>query len=263
MSRWLTALGVLLLPATLLAGMWDIDANRFYTLDAGKLTPDKTSFQKVLAEIGVATSPKLIGPAHTLGILGFDVGYAVALTNVNETAAYWRRASDKVDSFIPTMQVNLTKGLPYSFQLEGLINHMFKSSVWGVGLNLKWAAVEGYRYLPEVCFAGHVGTLMGTEDYTLLTFGGSALVSKTFGIAGILALAPYVGYHAVAGRGASEVLYRFEGNDLKTFVISPFIFLRNFGVVGLTIKGGVVAFGVESMFTGGLQSFSFKGSVNF
>ena len=263
MSRWPAFILMLLWSTSLMAGVYDIDANQFFIISGNKLVADGDNFERVMAEMGVATGPKMLGPAKTLGILGFDVGYTVGLTNINESSVYWKKATTEATNFVPTMQINLSKGLPFSFQLEGLINHVFKSEIWGVGMNLKWAAIEGFRYFPEVSFSSNIGTLMGTTNYTLLTFGGAALVSKTFGIGGVLSVAPYGGYHALGGRGASEVLYHFVGNDPKTFVINPFFFIRHMGVAGVTVKGGIVAFGFESMFTDGMQVFSFKGSLNF
>ena len=263
MPRWLLFLVALSLPLGAHGGDFDIDANQFYIIDGATLRADESNFQKVMAEIGVATGPKLIGPAKTLGILGFDIGYALNLTNINESSTHWKKVSESASNYLPTMQVNFSKGLPFSFELSGLITHMFQSEVWGVGLNLKWALVEGYKYFPEIMISSNVGTLMGTGDYTLLTFGGSFLVSKSFGIGGILALAPYAGYHSLAGRGASEVLYHFVGDEQKTFVINPFFFVRHFGVVGVSVKGGLVAFSAETMLSGDIQSFGFKGSLNF
>jgi hypothetical protein len=163
------------------------------------------------------------------------------------------------------MQLNLTKGLPFSFQLEGLITHLFSSSVWALGLNLKWAVLEGYKYAPEISLSGNVGTLTGTKNYTLLTFGGAVLVSKRFGIAGLIELSPYAGYHALAGRCASEVLYYFADGSAKpqTFVVPPGLFVRHLGVLGLVITGGIVSGGFEAMLAGDLQTYSFKASVTF
>lgn len=263
MPRWLPLLVALWLPGALVAGTYDIDANQFYVLQGTKLVPDSGSFERVMAEIGVASGPKMIGPARTLGLLGFDVGYTVALTNINEGSAYWKRATKSPSNFLPTMQINLAKGLPFSFQIEGLITHLFASGVWAMGLNVKWALLEGYRYLPEVSVSTNIGTLMGTKNYTLLTFGGAVLVSKRFGIGGIVEINPYAGYHALAGRGASEVLYHFVGNEPKTFVINPVLFVRHLGVAGLMVTGGIVSGGFEAMFTSGIQTFGFKASVTF
>jgi hypothetical protein len=263
MPRWLPLLFGLLLPGVVGAGTFDIDANQFYVLQGSKLVPDGASFERVMAEIGVASGPKMIGPARTLGLLGFDIGYTVGLTNINESSTYWKKATKDPSNFLPTMQVNLTKGLPFSFQIEGLITHLFSSGVWALGLNLKWAVVEGYRYLPELSVATNVGTLTGTKNYTLLTFGGSALVSKRFGIGGIVEVNPYAGYHALGGRGASEVLVHFVGSEAKTFVINPVFFVRHLGVAGLVVTGGIVSGGFEAMFASGLQTFGFKASVTF
>ena len=265
MPRWLLLLVAILLPAHLGAGTFDIDANKFFVLDGAKLVPDSGSFERVVAEIGVAAGPKMIGPARTLGLLGFDVGYTIGLTNINETAAYWAKATKSPSNLLPTMQLNLTKGLPYSFQIEGLITHLFSSSLWAMGLNLKWALLEGYRYAPEVSLSANVGTLTGTKNYTLLTFGGSVLVSKRFGVGGILEVSPYGGYQALAGRGASEVLYYFADGSAKptTFVINPVVFARHLAVLGLVVTGGIVSGGIEATFTSGLQTYAFKASVTF
>ena len=275
MPRWLLLLA-LLTPGALLAGTFDIDANQFVVPGTSGPTPDTTNFERVMAEIGVATGPKMIGPARTLGLLGFDIGYTVGLTNINEGATYWKlpyareagnatTASRTAGGLLPSMQLNLTKGLPFSFQIEGLITHLFSSSVWALGLNLKWALLEGYRYAPEISISTNVGTLTGTTNYTLLTFGGAVLVSKHFGVGGIVELNPYAGYHALAGRCASEVLYYFADGSAKprTFVVPPQLFVRNLGVIGLVITGGIVSGGFEAMFGADIQTYGFKASVTF
>ena len=89
---------------------------------------------------------------------------------------------------------------------------MFDSSMWGVGIDLKFAPVEGYKYIPDVAFRGNVHTVLGARDMTLLLTGGDVTVSKEFGVAGVLRITPYGGYNLVFIHGESHPVTFFSPN---------------------------------------------------
>ena len=268
MKRLLLILAGLSLMATAAYGAeYDIDANNFYTKDqnTGKIIPDELGFQAIMRELAFVTTNKFLGPGKTLGILGFEISSTLAITDISEANDYWAEKSGIISppNFIPSMQLTFSKGLFMSLELNGYLTHIFKTSIWGIGFDLKASLIEGYRYAPELTVYGGVDTLMGTKGYTLLTIPAGVMVSKAFGLAGMIRVVPFAGYRVHIFRGASEVLYAFEGDKMKEFVIAPFWEVAHGVVLGLTVKGGVVLVGFETVMGSELKSFAFKLGVNF
>ena len=126
-------------------------------------------YQQLVQELGVAIANKPMAPAETLGVYGFQVG-------VQNTFAFIRTGSvDSVNPagwdladpdeappgylFIP--QIAVRKGLPMSFELGGNFGWIGMTRTGTFGVYGRWAPLEGYRQIPDLCFqigyAGYVG----------------------------------------------------------------------------------------------------------
>lgn len=195
------------------ADTFDIEFNRLGTATVEgndvSVRLNQVHFDNVVRDLGVAMAPKFMGPASTLGSLGFEVGFELSWTDINETSAYWKNAVDSPDSTLQTMQIHLRKGLPFSLEVGGTITHLFNSELWGVGLDVKFALLEGFRSLPDFAIRGNIHTILGANDINILLSGGDAVLSKEFGIGGVLRVAPYVGYNLIYIHGSSHAITFF------------------------------------------------------
>ena len=98
---------LVLMPGTASADKYDINYNRLATVtsNANGVTVQKNevAFENLVRDIGIGLAPKFMGPASTLGALGFDVAYEIGFTDINESEDYWTKAS-MVSPRIPCSQ---------------------------------------------------------------------------------------------------------------------------------------------------------------
>ena len=115
---------LVLIPGTASADKYDINYNRLanVTANANGVTVQKNegAFENLVRDIGIGLA-KFMGPASTLGALGFDVAYEIGFTDINETEDYWTDALDgeSADSMLTTSQLHIRKGPPFSMEIGG------------------------------------------------------------------------------------------------------------------------------------------------
>ena len=261
-SAW--AAGALLLTAPAHAGRNDFHLASFGSVaDGGGLSLDGDGFQSFAGDLALSLQPKFAGPGSTLGGLGMDMGYELSLTDIDAGSNHWKTAVDNPASSLLASQFYVRKGLPYSFEMGGILTHLHESDIWAVALELKWAFVEGHKYAPDIGVRTHVNTLLGNRDMVMVTSGGSIFISKAFGIGGLIQLTPYGGYQLTFVHARSHVLGRFTAGSLipTTFILPKQNFLRHRGLLGLRLLAGIADFGFEAAL-GEVMSYSFKVGLN-
>ena len=255
------------------AGKYDLDMTRLYLFDAGNEQSPDQNFKGLMGDLGVALAPRFLGPATTVGALGFQVAFDYSMTNISENADHWKTVMTDpagggkgADSFLSTMHLHVRKGLPFSAEVGGTFSKLFNSDMWGVGFEFKYSALEGYINLPEIAFRATVSTYMGSRDFTLLTAGGDVVVSKKIGIVGLFKVAPYVGYNFMYIHGGSNVVLLFNPNNAgiaEQRVFQTAHVLKHFAVLGFQIVSTIVNTGFEASITEGMQTYSFRLGVEF
>ena len=251
-----------------LARLWEKDGSDWKLRGEGH-------FKGLMGDLGAALAPRFLGPAATLGALGFQIAVDYTLTNIPQDSDRWRTvmtdhtkgAGDQegADSFLQTVALHVRKGLPFSAEVGGIFTKLLQSKMWGVGLELKYAALEGFAFLPELAFRGTVSTFLGSEDYAMLTTGGDVILSKKIGIAGLFKLAPFVGYNFLYVHGSSNVIPVGvdSGGNIEQQVFSPVNVFKHFAVFGFQTVATVVNFGFEAGLTKDLQIYSFRMGLEF
>jgi hypothetical protein len=247
------------------------DGNLRVDVDAG-------AFQNIVRDLGIAISPKFMGPASSLGSLGFAVSTEFSWTQVDAGAAHWQRALDAPNNTLTSMQIRVRKGLPYSIELGGTVTHLFDSSLWGVGLDLKFAVLEGFRYLPDIAFRFDVSTALGGRDLSMLVGAGNLLISKEFGLGGAVRLTPFAGYSLLWVHGSSQAVTFFAdpaadnlcaGGPSASTTCSQ---LALFGdtniavhraIVGLQLVAAHVTVGAEVAYANAAQSYTVHLGADF
>lgn len=269
-----------LFSTSVYAGKYDLDLKRLWKLEDNKWTlVGKDYFEGLIGDIGSTVAPRFLGPAATLGSLGFQVALDWSMTNIPENAERWQyvmtdptsgSGQQGADSFLQTLTLHVRKGLPFSAEVGGTFTRLLNSDLWGVGVEMKYAALEGFTYLPELSFRGSISTFLGTRDYALLTAGGDVILSKKIGIAGLFKLAPYLGYSLLYVHGSSNVIpvdIETAGNPV-TANITQQVFesadvFKNYFVAGFQVVGTIVNGGFEAAITSNLQTYSLRLGVEF
>ena len=217
------ALVALLLPSVATAGENDFRLNAtsngegvlFSRIADGGATPryapDNALFRGLVRELGYVFSPRLASPAETLGHAGFHVSALWSGTFVSADERFWEvtergRKSGDPSPLLQTLQLDVRKGLPFSFELGVNFMWLVDSELFAPGLELRWALQEGYKYIPDLGIRGSVNHMIGNRDLLLTTVGLDVVLSKSFGVGGMVNLAPYVSWSLLMIAANSRVI---------------------------------------------------------
>ena len=266
-------LAVLALPAPARAAKYDLKLSRLANSDGSKLANADQHFQRLMGDLASVLAPRFLGPATTTGALGFQIDLDYSFTDIQENAERWRavmRGEDSgAHSILHALQVHVRKGLPFSTEIGGIFTKLIDSDLWGIGLEVKVAPLEGFRKLPEVAFRASVNTFLGARDYSLLTATADMQISKEIGIAGLFKLSPYVGYAFQYAYANSNVVSVFNMNSSITPTPStPITFstaneFLHYGVLGFQIVAVVFNTGFEAALSKDVQSYAFRIGIDF
>ncbi len=203
----------LLAPATALAEPLDLDIRKlgipsadviaFAARGAGA-TPTPAEYQAAAdarqrfallsAELGLALSAPVLAPADTTGHSGFDFGLEAAYVPVSDAApgglSYWPTKGPTPSSLF-LLAYHVRKALPLSLEIGARAIYLNQSGHLALQGELKWALVEGYRWVPDVAVRGAWTVLTNSPDWSLSARDLDFLVSKRFGVAGVMSLTPY------------------------------------------------------------------------
>jgi hypothetical protein len=265
------------LPAS--ADKYDLELKRLWKYDPASKAwslRGEDHFQGLMGDLGAALAPRFLGPAATLGSLGFQIAFEYNLTNIRENSEYWQTvmtdhtksasSQEGADSFLQTATLHVRKGLPFSTEVGGTFTKLMQSNLWGVGIELKATPLEGFTFLPELSFGGNISTFLGSRDYAMLTAGGSVLLSKKIGIAGLFKLAPYAGYNFVYVHGSSNVIpvgVEPGGQSVIQQVFGSVNIYHHFALFGIQTVATVVNFGFEAGVSQDLQTYALKMGMEF
>jgi len=266
MYRRLAALGVVLAVSVVVT---DISA-RSYNPNLGAFykggSIDTSAFEDYAGELGLAMAPKYLGPATTLGSMGFELSLDVGITTISSGEAYWKEAADDPSGSILTTQIRVRKGLPFGLMVGGIVTHLVDSDLWAIGLELGGAVIEGYKYAPDILLLASVNTTLGAGDLALLEVGAGLILSKAFSIAGLFSMVPIVGYNMVYVNASSHLtgtLVNPTDTVLTVFVIPrQHIFLHR-AVLGLEFIITYLTLGHEFTLGTGQTTYVFKVGTSF
>lgn len=246
------------------ADRYDVDVSRFAT-GAGEPVVDEAGFRNMARDLGMALRPRFAGPPSTPGSLGFVVGYDLVLTDIDETASHWTTPVDDPGNTLAASQLSIRKGLPWSFEVGGTLTRLHESSMWAMGLDVKWAFVEGIDRAPDFGLRLHVTSVLGNRDLSMLLAGGDLVVGKTFGVGGLLQLTPYTGYAGTYVRASSHVIGTFPEGGLEptTFVVDDQHIGTHRALLGLRLLASVADFGFEAAVGPDVQTYAFRAGLSF
>jgi len=190
-----------------------IDANQEGILFGcnGGCSPNNPAFRDFTTQLGFVFAPRMASPAETLGHAGFHVGAMWSGSLVSSDQPYWQvtergQKGGGGQSMLQTLQLDIRKGLPFSFELGANFMWLADSELFAPGIELRWALNEGYRYLPDIAIRGAVNHMVGNRDLLLTTVAIDGVISKSFGLGGTVNLAPYAGWSVIMIAATSRVI---------------------------------------------------------
>lgn len=207
-------LAIIVGPASTLAGDLDFRLNRGNVLIDGNTAdgfqPNNGRFRDFVTQLGFVLAPRMASPAETLGHDGFHVGAMWSGSFVSSDQPYWqvteRGQRGAAPGMLSTLQLDLRKGLPMSFEIGANLMWLVESQVFAPGLEVRWAFQEGYRYVPDFSIRAAANHLVGNRDLSLTTMAAEFMLSKNFGVGGAVNLAPYVGWALIFMHSSSRVI---------------------------------------------------------
>ena len=182
---------------------------------------DDELFERMVSELGVALAPPMASPAASHGPSGLSLALDVTVTNVDANAAQWGRtqagASGEPDPVLAWTHATLRKGLPFGLEVGTTIGRGHATSLWSLGLSLKWAIVEGFRTgigaLPDVALQATTTRSMGLDDLRLATHTGELLFSKPLHVGRGYRVAPFLGVQLLFLEAQSGLVDLTPGPD--------------------------------------------------
>ena len=177
------------------AGGLDLSFKGFY--DPNREVTQRTqnrAYEALMREVSLALGPKMSGPAASLGSLGIEAAYELSFVQTNATADYWTKAATNPQSTVQTGTLRVRKGLPYGLQVGSVLTHMFDSNMWTIGAELNMSLIDGFVAIPDLAMRLSANTVLGNADLGMLIVGADFVLSKSFGIAGVLSWQPWASY---------------------------------------------------------------------
>lgn len=289
----IAALMILFMAPSAWAGPNDLRLSRFGSFEreehpscvnvCGLVETDDEGFSLLMRDVGQVFAPRLIAPAETLGQAGFAVKLMTSFTMIPNEEDYWQRGVEgrNPDPVMFTSHLQVRKGLPFSFEVAGNLAYLYASEMFSMGADLRWALNEGFAWFPDVAVRGSVNTVVGAPELNMINAGWDLSVSKSFGLGGVAALTPYLGYQQLFTMASTRVLNaypqdprppQFSTTDPNVRFGPEFVFGNQVSQVnrfflGSRINIWLLSFTLEGVFGpsgGGTRNqFTFAGGFDF
>jgi hypothetical protein len=248
MRRTLALAIAVLLPAAALAEPLDIDLGQLGAPDpgvwtyadfdgnaAGAANDAKARFGMLASELTLALTSSLLTPGSTTGHSGFDIALegAYAGTHVNEVGTasgtyptaggpvtfgprdFWpTRGLTPHELFVPAVRIR--KALPFSFELGARFKYVSQSALYAGQLETKWAFFEGDRVLPDFALRIAYTRIGGVRTLNIGATDFDFVVSKRWGVLGVVSLTPYGALRFTYMRASSDPIVFFPAAQSAT-----------------------------------------------
>src|SRR5919204_4377667 len=176
-------------------------------------------FHRLASTLGLAFVPPFQETAATTGQAGFEIGISSSQALLRIGADAWATAGTQAALAPPEVlvlpAVTLRKGLGGSFELGAAVQWLANSQMIALSGQLRWAAIEGLESAPDVALRLWGTRVIGSQDLDLGAAGAGALVSRSFGLLGMMKLQPYATF------GLAMVNAMSAGVDFKPATEDP------------------------------------------
>ncbi len=298
MSLWREAttlvvvVGITLSSAMAFAGTNDLRLSRFGTFEeidhedcvqiCGQVSRDVDGFNRFVSEFGQVMAPRLIAPSETLGQAGFAVKMMASLSDIPHQSDHWQTGLEgrSPNPLLFTGHLQVRKGLPFSFEVAGNLGYLSGSEIFSMGADLRWALNEGFDWFPDVAVRGTVNTVVGAPELNMINTGWDLSASKSFGLAGVTSVTPYIGYQQLYTIASTRVLNaypqdprppQFSRTNPQVRFAPEFVFSQTTEMANRLFVGGrlnvwIMSFTLEGVFGLGdspINQYTFAGGFDF
>jgi hypothetical protein len=161
----------------------------------------QSRFARLSSSLGLAFVPAFAETGASLGQAGFELGFSQSFrflsldpkdpTGALEWATDGSQATGNTPPLLALSTVTVRKGLGGSFDLGVFATYMASSSMLSVGAELRASLIDGIDYAPDVAVRAYGARVTGTRELDLTIAGADLMISKSFGVAGMIKLQPY------------------------------------------------------------------------
>ncbi len=235
----------------LLAAVLGLGSNMVVAGDVTKLNSlTAAEFENISKDLVAAFSYKAGAPAEPLGILGFDVGVSISVTDVEASDEWQKVLSDsKRLGSLTVPKLYAQKGLPFDVDVGVYYFSVPDSNLDAWGAEVKYAVLDGGVAMPAIAVRGAVTKLTAGEQLKVDTRSVDVSISK-----GILMLTPYAGIGRVwstsTAQGSAAALGEIDMSQSRNFI-------------GVAISPGLINFAIERDSVGGVSSYNAKLGIAF
>jgi len=152
-------------------------------------------FHRLASTLGLAFVPPFEDAAATTGQSGFEFGISSSQVVLRIPADAWptmeTQASGAPPGVLILPAVTLRKGLGGSLELGAGVQWLANSQMVALSAQLRWAVVEGIENAPDLALRAWGTRVLGSRELDLGAAGADALVSKSFGLFGMMKVQPY------------------------------------------------------------------------
>jgi len=146
-------------------------------------------FEALVANLGAATHYKAIAPGEPLGVIGFDLGVGLSVTETDDELfeLAGSDATDALDSLV-LPRLHAHKGLLGGLDVGAFIGAIADTDLTLIGLEGRYAILPGSVVTPSLGIRLAASRLMGADELDLETYSAELVLSK-----GFVMLTPYAG----------------------------------------------------------------------
>lgn len=194
---------------------------------------DNAAWEGIAQQLGISMAPPVLTPGRTLGPASFYVGLEGFITNISGGRSFWQRgtegdaraAVEGENRFAATslywQRLQIRKAFPLGFELGTSMAHLFGTSYWSLGFDVKWSILEGFRtgaegFIPDLAVRGAVQTLLGETEFNLTIPTIELILSKTIVLASAGTITPYLAGQFVWVLADSELVDLTPQQDAVT-----------------------------------------------
>lgn len=172
---------------------------------------DDDAWRRLATEFTGALIPPLLTPARTRGPRSFYVGVEGFITGISSGdtlgGSAWRRGTEGnqpsgvaenrfAESALGWSRLNIRKALPFGFDLGTNIGYLSGTSYWTLGLEIRWAILEGWQsrdwWVPDIAIRGAVQTLVGDAEFNATAVAVDLTISNAIVLGDQFELSPYL-----------------------------------------------------------------------
>ena len=170
------------------------------------------NFDDFVLDMGSIVSFTPMAPAKTLGVLGLDVSADLIVSDLanSDSWKYLMEDNDSADVWTAG-RLHVQKGLPWQFDVGGMLLVLPDSNVTAWGLELKKGIIEDGALLPlpAISARGSYSRMEGVDNIGLETYSLDLLASKDF-----LMFTPYLGLSYLHIKGSTDSTLLSGINDV-------------------------------------------------